>query len=153
MPRAQKQKLFIPCLHCAKPFKRRVDLKKHQKLAYHFVGPYGDKWTEKGTQQKYFDAFYENYALVLRNDQRKSRRIVQRYLKKVSKRLDAKNDLKVNFWGSQIEPAGSTATTTKVHVADEYDFNLAIKCPSVSVDDKVDVRVMQSVSVCFAVQE
>ena len=81
--------------------------------------------------QAYFKAFYEEHVLVLRDNQRKSRRTVQKFLQSVDECFCIDHD----FRNTKIVPAGSTATQTKVWKADEYDFNLVLDLKHVILEE------------------
>ena len=63
--------------------------------------------------------------MVLRNDRRESRLIVQEELRKLAQKF--KHEEGGDFYSTKIKTAGSTSTQTKILNADEYDFNVKLK--------------------------
>ena len=118
-------KPFIPCLTCAKLFKSEQALLNHKKDTYHFKGPHGEIWDFDQKLSAYFDAYYEEDVMVLRNDRRESRLIVQKELRKLVRKF--KQYEGGDFYSIDIKTAGSTSTQTKILNADEYDFNVKLK--------------------------
>lgn len=113
---------FIPCITCAQLFKTVNALRAHQKDTYHFKGPHGRQWNKKQMLHAYLNAYYQEKVLVLRDDQRKSRKTVQKEIQIIQEEIEEDHILRE----TEIIPAGSTATQTKVNKANEYDFNLVL---------------------------
>lgn len=144
---------FTPCLTCAKEFKTIRDLKQHQLDAYHFEEPYEEHWSKSEMLFAYFTGYYAEYVLIQRDEQRKARKVVRKELEKLKESFpkSGRTNEYHTFEIINIEPAGSTATQTKVYQADEYDFNLIVENENIKVDDltSIFIEVTGNVSIYY----
>lgn len=135
-----RKRQFIPCLTCADSFKSVKSLKQHQEDSHHFISPPpGRQWTRQQMLQAYFKGFYQQKVMVMRDDRKKCRQIVQREIKKIRDAFEVDFDEEADFYTFTIEPAGSVATQTKVRLANEYDYNLVIESQDMESDDTTPI--------------
>lgn len=125
-----KASVFYPCITCAREFQSLTDLKKHIKDTTHQnIEPHAKASLEERLQFYLQDAYYQEKVIVSRENRRKCRKIVKDYLEEILKYVREQKDGEL-FNGHPV-PAGSTATQTKIILADEFDFNLVLAQPFV----------------------
>ena len=120
---------FYPCLTCSKEFKALRDLKQHiQDTNHKDVIP--GKSREERLQFYLQDAYYPEKVVVSREDREKCRIIVDEHLNRIIKHV-REEQKGGEIYNGNLVPSGSTATQTKIMVANEFDYNLLLAEPFV----------------------
>ena len=115
---------------CGKIFKSQEALDQHMRSKQERLGIVHETYKSKGD---YFDKKYKKKVMVDEKDRKESVNEMKK-LDEIFTHIRGKKG--GEKYGSDRRKAGSHATKTKVHKADEFDFNIALNVPTGDVKTK-----------------